>query len=237
MGDIFSRLAYQATEKYAKKVSGKLNASVLKYTSVARNLLNGNFEGAANSLLDNIYGPSSGYGGGNVVLARSTWAAMFQNYQDAQNVLRERSNLWHILVEPLGKVAAPRINLLAQEVSYNGMQLGYDTKKIGSGFTQAPSGSDPVTMTFTTQDDSDGEIKAWMENLKALAVHADGTYGLLSEYANKFTITHAHWEQGRGYSKTVVLVPVDYQVSLNRATEEFSSLTLTFTQAETFGAL
>jgi len=235
--DIFSRLASQATEKLANKVSSKLNSKVLKYTTAARKLLGGDFNGAANAVLDNIYGAGSSYGAGNAVLARSTWASMYQQYREAQAVLRERQNLWHLLIEPVGKIGAPALNMLAQEISYNGVALGYDTKKLGSGFTQAPTGRDPVTLTITTLDSADGEIKAWMENLAALAAHPDGTYGLLSDYANTFTITHAHWEQGRGYTASWVLVPVDCQVSLNRTVEDFSTVTLTFTQAETFGAL
>ncbi len=234
--DIFARLASQATSKVADKISGKLTAGVMKYTRAARNLLSGDLSGAGNALLDNVFGPSSSYGAGNVMLAGSTWAAMYQTYLDAQNVVRERQNLWHLLVEPLGSTRAPSINMLAQSISYNGMQLGYDPRKIGSGFTQAPTGSDPVTLTITTLD-SDGEIKEWMEQLKAKAVHPDGTFGLLSDYANKFTITHGGWQEGRGYSKTFVLVPVDYQVALDRSVEEFSTVTLTFTEAESYGAL
>lgn len=235
--DIFSRLASQATDKLASKVSSRLSSKVLKYTTAARKLLGGDIDGAANAILDNIYGAGSSYGAGNVALARSTWAAMYQQYREAQGVLRERQNLWHILIEPVGKIGAPRVNLLAQEVSYNGTQLGYDTRKLGSGFTQAPTGRDPVTLTITTLDSADGEIKGWMDNLQALAAHPDGTFGLLSDYANTFTITHAHWEEGRGYTRSWVLVPVDDQVSLNRTAEEFSSITLTFTQAETYGAI
>lgn len=237
MADIFSRLAFQATNSAVGKLAGSLGAGTLKFASTARNLLSGNFEGAGNSLLDNIFGASSSYGGGNQVLAGSTWAAMYQQYQEAQSVIRERSNLWHILIEPVGRLAPPsRLNMLAQEVSYNGVQLGYDTKKIGSGFTQAPTGRDPCTLSITTLD-SDGEIKQWMENLQSLHAHPDGTFGLMSDYCNKFTITHGAWEEGRGYSRTWVLAPVDCQVSLNRTVEEFSTVTLTFTEAEAFGAL
>jgi len=236
MANIFERLANQATYSASRKLGSVLSAGTLKYGSAVRGLLNGDLSGAANSLLDNIFGASSSYGGGNVALARSTWATLYQNYLEAQNVLRERTNLWHIQIDPIGPAPAPRVNLLAQEVGYNGMQLGYDTRKIGAGFTQAPSGADPVELTITTVD-CDGEIKAWMEQLKQLHAHPDGTFGLLSDYANKFTITHGAFEEGRGYSNSWVLVPVSYQVSMNRAVEEFSTVNLTFTQAESFGAL
>jgi hypothetical protein len=234
MGSIFERLGYQA----AGKVAGALSASapVIKYTKIAGNLLNGNLSGAANGLMDNFFGASSEYGGGNVALAGTSWATLYAMFQESMDVLRERSNLWHVLVEPIGKVGAPRINLLATEFSYNGVQLGYETKKIGSGFTQVPTGADPVELTMTCYD-VDGEIKSWFENLKLLHAHPDGTFGLPGDYANTFTITHGAIEEGRGYSKSWVLVPVSCQVAQNRAVEEFSALNLTFTQYDSLGTL
>lgn len=234
MGDIFERLAYQTIGKVAGAVSAP--SAVVKYTNVLGNAINGNFGKAANGLLDNLLGASSEYGGGNVVLAGTTWATLYAMYQEAQNVLRERSNLWHIAVDPIGRVSAPRINLLATEFSYNGVQLGYDTKKIGSGFTQTPTGADPLELTLTCYD-VDGEIKTWFENLKRQHAHPDGTFGLPGDYANTFTITHGAIEEGRGYAASWVLVPVSCQVSQNRAIEEFSALNLTFTQYDSLGTL
>lgn len=234
MASIFERLGYQA----AGKVAGSLSASepVIKYTKIAGNLLNGNLGAAANGLMDTVFGASSKYGGGNVALAGTSWATLYSMFLESQDVLRERSNLFHVLVEPIGKVSAPRVNLLATEISYNGVQLGYDTKKIGSGFTQVPTGADPVELTMTCYD-VDGEIKSWFENLKRQHAHPDGTFGLPGDYANTFTITHGAIEEGRGYSNSWVLLPVSCQVAQNRAVEEFSALNLTFTQYESFGAL
>jgi hypothetical protein len=234
MGSIFERLGYQAVGKVAGALSAP--SSVIKYTKIAGNLLNGNLSGAANGLMDTFLGSSSNYGGGNVALAGTSWATLQAMFQESMGVMRERSNLWHVLVEPIGKVEAPRINLLATEFSYNGVQLGYETKKIGSGFTQVPTGADPVELTMTCYD-VDGEIKTWFENLKRLHAHPDGTFGLPGDYANTFTITHGAIEEGRGYSNSWVLVPVSCQVAQNRAVEEFSALNLTFTQYESFGVL
>lgn len=234
MGSIFERLGYQAAGKIAGSISASSRA--IKFTKVAGDLLNGNLSGAANGLMDNFLGASSRYGGGNVALAGASWATLFAMFQESQSVLRERSNLWHVLVEPIGKVNAPRINLLATEFSYNGVQLGYETKKIGSGFTQVPTGADPMELTLTCYD-ADGEIKQWFENLKRQHAHPDGTFGLPGDYANTFTITHGAIQEGRGYSNSWVLIPVSCQVSQNRAVEEFSALNLTFTQYESLGAL
>ncbi|MFJ3685583.1 hypothetical protein [Pseudomonas sp. NPDC090208] len=234
MGDIFERLGYQGAGKLLGSVSA--SPAVIKYANIGGNLLNGNFGKAANGFLDTVFGPSSNYGAGNVALAGTSWATLQAMYQESMSVLRERSNLWHVLVEPIGNVSAPRVNLLATEFSYNGVQLGYETKKIGSGFTQAPTGADPVELSLTCYD-VDGEIKTWFENLKRLHAHPDGTFGLPSEYANTFTITHGAIEEGRGYSNSWVLVPVSCQVAQNRAVEEFSALNLTFTQYESFGTL
>jgi len=234
MASIFERLGYQAANKVVGAI--KVPAAVTKYASIASNLLGGNLSGAANGALDKMFGASSSYGEGNVVLAGTSWNTLIQMYHEQQSVLRERSNLWHVLVEPIGKISAPRINLLATEFSYNGVQLGYDTKKIGSGFTQVPMGADPTELTLTCYD-VDGEIKTWFENLQRLAAHPDGTFGLPGDYANTFTFTHGAIEEGRGYAKSMVLVPVSCQVAQNRAVEEFSAVNLTFTQYESFGAL
>ncbi|QLG96717.1 hypothetical protein HZF02_32895 (plasmid) [Pseudomonas yamanorum] len=234
MASIFERLGYQA----AGKIAGSLGAPPkgIKFVKAAGDLLNGNFSGAANGLMDNFFGAASRFGGGNVALAGTSWATLLAMYYESQNVLRERSNLWHVLVEPIGRINAPRVNLLATEFSYNGVQLGYETKKIGSGFVQVPTGADPVELTMTCYD-VDGEIKLWFENLKRLHAHPDGTFGLPGDYANTFTITHGAIEEGRGYSNSWVLVPVNCQVAQNRAVEEFSALNLTFTQYESLGAL
>lgn len=236
MASIFERLGYQAADKIVGAI--KPSAKTVKYARVLGDLLNGNVSGAANRIMDNYFGPFSGFNGSanNVALAGTSWGTLISMYEEAQSVLRERSNLWHVLVEPIGKINAPRINLLATEFSYNGVQLGYETKKIGSGFTQVPTGSEPVELTLTCYD-VDGEIKTWFENLKRLHARPDGLFGLPGDYANTFTITHGAIEEGRGYSNSWVLLPVSCQVAQNRAIEEFSALNLTFTQYESFGAL
>lgn len=234
MASIFERLGNQAVNKALGAISG--SESVVKFTKLAGNLLNGNLSAVANGLMDKYLGPTGAYGTGNVALASSTWATLYSMYEESMEVRRERSNLWHVLVEPIGKVSAPRVNLLATEFSYNGVQLGYELKKIGSGFIQAPSGSEPVELSLTCYD-VDGEIKTWFEELKRQHAHPDGTFGLPGDYANTFTITHGAIEEGRGYAKSWVLVPVSCQVAQNRGVEEFSALNLTFTQYESFGAL
>lgn len=231
---IFDRLGYQAAQAAVSAITPP--DGLIKYGSVARGLLNGDLGGAFNSLLDVEFGAASKYGGGNVALAGASWATLLQMYYESQAVMRERSNLFHIVVESRGRVPVPRFNLLATEFSYNSVQLGYDTKKIGGGFTQAPTGADPVEVSFTCHD-VDGEIKSWFERLKAVAAPGNGTFGLLADYANKFTITHGAIQEGRGYATSLVLVPVSCAVQQDRKVEEFTALTLTFTQAESFGAI
>lgn len=234
MASIFERLGNQGINAAIGSI--KTPAAITKFGSIASNLIGGNFGAAANKGLDKLFGASSSYGAGNVALAGTSWSTLIQMYEEAQSVLRERSNLWHVLVEPIGKVGAPRVNLLATEFSYNSVQLGYDTRKIGSGFTQVPTGSEPTEVTLTCYD-VDGEIKTWFENLKLQAAHPDGTFGLPADYANTFTFTHGAIEEGRGYASSMVLIPVSCQVAQNRAIEEFSALNLTFTTYESFGAL
>ncbi len=236
MANIFERLGYQAADQITKIISP--SPKIIKTAKAFGGLLNGDFSGVLNGVLDDRFGAYSKYGGSarNVALAGTSWAKLIAMYEESQNVMRERSNLWHLAVEPIGRISAPRVNLLATEVNYNSVQLGYDTKKIGSGFTQAPTGADPIELNITCYD-VDGEIKAWFENLKLQHAHPDGTFGLPGDYANKFTITHAAIEEGRGYAKSMVLVPAGMQVAENRTIEEFSALNLTFVEFESFGAL
>ena len=235
MGNIFERMAYQGIESITPKLG--LSSKVLKYTSAARNLLGGNLSGAANSILDNVFGRSSMFSeGGNVILAGQSWSSLIQMFEEASSVDRERTNLWHIAVEPVGRVQAPRVNLLSTEVSFNSVQLGYEPVKIGSGFTQAPTGADPTELRIVCYDVA-GEIKTWFDRLSMLSAHPDGTFGVPSDYANTITITHGAVEEGRGYSKSWVLLPVSCEVSLARSTDEFTALNLTFTQFDSFGSL
>lgn len=237
MANIFERLAYQGVEKAAGSVQKGLPNAVLKYTSAARNLLGGNLSGAANGVLDNVFGRTSMFSaGGNVILAGQSWNSILEQFEEASSVQRERTNLWHIAVDPVGKIRAPRINLLSTEVSYNSVQLGYEPVKIGSGFTQAPTGADPVELRIVCYD-VDGEIKTWFDQLKAIATPRDGSFAVPSEYANTITVTHGSIEESRGYSAKWVLVPVSCEVSLSRSTDEFTALNLTFTQHDSFGAL
>lgn len=235
MANIFERMAYQGIESITPKLG--LSSKVLKYTGAARNLLNGNLNAGANGLLDTVFGRSSMFSdGGNIILAGQSWSSQLQMFEEASSVLRERTNLWHIGIDPVGKIAAPRVNLLATEVSFNSVQLGYEPIKIGSGFTQAPTGADPVELRIVCYD-VDGEIKTWFDNLATLAAHPDGTFGVPSDYANTITVTHGAIEEGKGYSKSWVLLPVSCEVSLSRSTDEFTALNLSFTQHDTFGGL
>lgn len=235
MANIFERMAYQGIESITPKLG--LSSKVLKYTGAARNLLNGNLNAGANGLLDTVFGRTSMFSeGGNIILAGQSWDSQIQMFEEASSVKRERANLWHVAVDPVGKISAPRVNLLATEVSFNSIQLGYEPIKIGSGFTQAPTGAEPTELRLVCYD-VDGEIQTWMDRLASLAAHPDGTFGVPSDYANTITVTHGAIEEGKGYSESWVLLPVSCEVSLSRSTDEFTALNLSFTQHDTFGGL
>lgn len=235
MANIFERMAYQGLESITPKLG--LSSKALKYSSAARNLLSGNLSGAGNALLDNRFGRTTMFSeGGNIILAGQSWASQLQMFEEASSVQRERTNLWHIGVDPVGRLQAPRVNLLATEVSFNSVQLGYEPVKVGSGFTQAPTGAEPAELRIVCYD-VNGEIKTWFDRLAMLAAHPDGTFGVPSDYANTITVTHGAIEEGRGYSKSWVLLPVSCEVNLSRSTDEFTALNLSFTQHDTFGGL
>jgi hypothetical protein len=235
MASIFERLAYQATSAVSPKLG--LSTSQLKYTAAARDFLNGNLNGAANKLADTVFGRSAKFNNGdNILLGGVSWSKLEQMHDEAMGINRERSNLWHVGVAPIGKISAPRVNLLAIECSYNGVQLGWDPGKIGSGFTQIPTGVDPVELHLTCYD-VDGEIKLWFDQLRLTVASPDGTFGLPSQYTNSITITHGAVQQDYGYSGTWPMVPVSCESNLARSSDEFATVTLTFSQYDSFGAL
>lgn len=235
MASIFERLAYQGVAAVTPKLG--LSNSVLKYTSAARDLLNGNVNGAANKLADSVFGRTSKFSSGdNILLGGVSWTKLEQMHEEAMGIQRERTNLWHVGVAPIGKIVAPRVNLFAIECSYNGVQLGWEPGKIAGGFTQVPTGVDPVELRLTCYD-VDGEIKQWFDLLRLTVVAPDGTFGLPSQYANNITVTHGAVQENYGYSGTWPMVPVSCETNLARSADEFTTVNLTFTQYDYFGAL
>ncbi|KTT16897.1 hypothetical protein EGJ51_17800 [Pseudomonas fulva] len=230
MANIFERMAYQAANKVIPKIG--VSSKVLKYSSAARDILNGNLPSGTNRLLDAVYGRASG----NIILAGLSWPQQIQMFEEASSIERERTNLFHIDIAPTGRINAPRVNLLATEASYNQTQLGWDSVKIGSGFSQAPTGAEATELRLVTYD-VDGEIKQWFDQLKATVAHGDGTYGLPTEYCNTITVTHGAVLEGRGYAKSWVMVPGTCEVNLQRSTDDFTALNLTFIEFDYFGSL
>jgi hypothetical protein len=235
MGNIFERMAFQGLESITPKLG--LSSKALKYTSAARDLLGGNLSGASNKLMDSVFGRSSRFSdGGNIILAGVSWAQQIQMFEEAAGVDRERTNLFHIGVEPIGKISAPRINLLATEASYSSVQLGWEPVKIGSGFSQGATGAEAVELRLVCYDVA-GEIKTWFDQLKATVARPDGTYGLPTDYANVITVTHGAVMEGYGYSNSWAMVPGSCEVNLARSTDDFTALNLTFIEFDSFGSL
>lgn len=235
MANIFERMAYQATERIAPKVG--LSNKALKYVSSARELLNGNVAGSANKLLDAVYGRSSRYSeGGNMILAGASWAQQIQMFEEASGVDRERTNLFHIDIAPIGKISAPRVNLLATEASYSSVQMGWEPVKIGSGFSHQSTGVEPTELRLVCYDVG-GEIKLWFDKLKATVARPDGTFGLPTEYTNTITVTHGAVMQGYGYANGWAMVPGSCEINLARSTDEFTALNLSFIEYDYFGSL
>ncbi|MCK2122135.1 hypothetical protein [Pseudomonas sp. PNPG3] len=235
MSNIFERMSYQVADKVIPKTG--LSNKALKFSSAARDILNGNLSSGANRLLDAVYGRTNRFAaGGNIILAGLSWTQQIQMFEEASSIQRERTNLFHIDVAPIGKISAPRVNLLATEASYNSVQLGWESVKIGSGFTQAASGAEATELRLVTYD-VDGEIKQWFDQLKATVARPDGTFGLPTEYCNAITITHGAVLEGRGYSKGWVMVPGSCEVNLQRSTDDFTALNLTFIEYDSLGSL
>lgn len=166
---------------------------------------------------------------------------MYEQLRDAQLA---RKNLFFVRVvdynpPPVeyadGMYFTSLFNLFAVDVSYSPFTLTGDKAPIGSAVFDKLSGSDPVELTITTMDDSRGSIKRWFQGKYLQAAHADGTFGLPSEYWVDIEVYHAT-PQARedAYWVTWRMRPQNTQHELSRRDQALGEVAMTFAQVDTF---
>jgi hypothetical protein len=129
------------------------------------------------------------------------------------------------------------MHLFATEVSYSGATLTGDKVAIGSGTMDMLHGRDAVELTITTMDDEVGTLKRWFEAKCKQAAHMDGTVGLPADYIVNFTILHATPKASvNAFGSYFAMRPVSIQYDLSRNEDAPQSLTMVWTQFDTFVA-
>lgn len=129
------------------------------------------------------------------------------------------------------------MHLFATEVSYSGATLTGDKVPIGSGTMDLLHGRDAVELTITTMDDEVGTLKRWFEAKCKQAAHMDGTVGLPADYIVNFTILHATPKASvNAFGSYLAMRPVSIQYELSRNEDAPQSLTMVWTQFDTFVA-
>ncbi|WP_313453290.1 hypothetical protein [Stutzerimonas nitrititolerans] len=234
---LFERLAYQVAQKHLPKLG--VPAKVSKYVPAIRSVLQGDFAGAAGSVLDQLLGPMLGSSieGSPLALAGGiTLAEARRMFEESANTVYAKKNLWHINATNVSAGMAPNINLFATEVGYSPHTMTGEAVKIGSVWINKADGAERVEMRITTYDDAQGSVKQWFEDLRLRKCHLDGTFGLPSEYLVNFTITHASILEGvaSAYTNTYTMEPGSIDFDLSRREDNLQELQMTFVQFDPF---
>lgn len=237
---VFERLAYQIGQKYLPKTA--IPSAINKYVPAIRDVLQGDFSGAANSLLDQVLGPSLGASLEGTALRLAggiTLTEARRIFEQSANTVYAKKNLWHIGVTNLGGGAAPDINLFATDVSYTAHTITGEAVRIGSSTFDTVTGTERVEMQVTTFDDAQGNVKRWFESLRNKIARPDGTFGLPIEYLIRITVTHAYIADGMGdaYVNTYVMRPASIPIELGRREDGLQELAMTFAQFDPFTSL
>lgn len=237
---LFERLSYQVSQKYLPKVG--IPTKVNKYVPAIRSVLQGDFAGAAGSLLDQLLGPMLGSSIEGSPLALSggiTLTEARRMFEESANTDYAQKNLWHISAVNVSSGMAPNINLFATEVGYSPHTMTGEAVKVGSAWFNKVDGAERVEMRITTYDDAQGSVKRWFEDLRMRKCRLDGTFGLPSDYLVIFTITHASILDGvaSAYSDNYTMEPASIEFDLSRRDSNLQELQMVFVQFDPFSTL
>lgn len=237
---LFERLAYQVGQKYLPKVG--IPSSVNKYVPAIRSALQGNFSGAASSLLDQVLGPMLGSSleGTELKLAGGiTLDEARRIFEESAGTDYAKKNLWHLAVANIAGGTAPNINLFATDVGYTAHTLTGEAIKVGSVWFDKVDGTERVEMRITTYDDASGSVKWWFEDLVSRIRNLDGTFGLPGEYLVRIKVTHASIIEGvaGAYTNSYVMRPATIEYDLSRREDNLQELQMTFVQFDPSSSL
>lgn len=239
MASIFERIGFDRIDSEGQKVGGQANDLLRKatgrYSVAAKKALSGDFAGAAAGAMGKALGATVP----SAATAWQTMAELRRLFEFAMGRDLAKRNLWCLSIVPFSELMVlPNFNLYALSVSYSSA-LSSEAINVGSGFFHAPSGAEPVRMQVTVYDERQGFIKRWAEEVMGLEAHSDGTFGVPSEYMQQITVTHAsaRLDEENHVSRIFNMKLDSCEVDIDRSTEEFETLQLSFIEDESFGSL
>lgn len=255
-GKLATAAAKAGTSMGASIASNKMNSAVPAHLRNAINtgamaggqLLNGDWEGAALSVLEsgevdkvlgNVLGGQASqgrywarasqlYGGITPTEARRI-------YGDAISARRAKKNLFLLKVgSALSGDFSQTFNLFCTDIDLNPMNITGEKRRVGSAMVDCVQSSEAVELRITTMDDRSGTLKRWFEDHAAAVASRDGTVGVPADYAITFTIQHAFVGDARGFEGKGLYRAASYEVGLSRREDALEEIQMTFTQLDTF---
>ena len=135
-------------------------------------------------------------------------------------------------------IAAPTLDLLAMDVSYNDALLG-DHTQLGASFVDRANGRQPIEMNLTTMDDERGSLKLWFDAKMEQVAKRDGTFGLPVQYAVEIEVVHAipsdQVENSHlAYRRMHLMRATSVQHDLSRRDQAVAEVQMTFAQVDPF---
>jgi hypothetical protein len=135
--------------------------------------------------------------------------------------------------------ASGLFNMFCTSVSIGGGNILGEAHGIGSAQMDIVNGGERDEIRVTTYDDAYGQIKRWFNKRRSLAVHADGTFGLPTDYLLRLRILHAAVNDEvmalfGGYEESYIVRPVGLETELSRTEDGLQEIQLSFSQFDTF---
>ncbi len=159
-----------------------------------------------------------------------------QIYQQTASTDYAKKNLFLIEVNSaLYGDISDRFNLFSTDVEYAPSTITAEKRKIGGTTTDSVQSSEPVDLSITTLDDSEGFLRNWFNYHAQKTVHTDGTVGLPAEYAIRIKIVHNFLKPNDyAYQDIGLFRPQNMNLSLSRHDDALQELTMQFSQLDTF---
>lgn len=161
-------------------------------------------------------------------------------YREALSIKRSNTNLFLVEFSSrlMGDVSG-KMNMFVTSLDYTPFSVSGEKVQLGSAQVDLVNSSEPVELMLTTLDNKSGFVKEWFARHCAIATREDGTVGLPFEYAIKIRIVQAYISNlsalfGGAYADVGLFRPANIDVSLSRSDDSVQSLSLSFSQLDTF---
>jgi hypothetical protein len=135
--------------------------------------------------------------------------------------------------------ASGLLNMFCTSVSIGGGNVLGEAHGIGSAQMDILNGGERDEIRLTTYDDAYGQVKRWFNRRRSFAIHADGTFGLPTDYLLRIRILHAAVNDQvmamfGGYEESYIVRPVSLETELSRTEDGLQEIQMSFSQFDTF---